>query len=1150
MRRLLLTSSAVLVFACTPDIPNVPPPSVVTAQFDPSAVPAVVPTPNDLAFDPATGQLKIAPAATATDADKEFLGYLNTLNGFPAGSSANATFDGTLDPASVTTQSVRVLDLGGGFAQVSTAVVSYTDLTGNPSAAGRVTVRPPPGGWTPGKSYGIALVGGDAGLKGSNAQPVVGSATWAFIRSKGSLVTCEDLTSPDCRTTTEVIPSSINDPAARLKDQTAKALQLEQLRRKYLPALDALETAGVPRANVALFWTFKVVDLTQLAFNPAASPPQVPLPNDLALDPTTGLVNAPVDPTAPAAQQEFTRDYLNTLDGFPVSASASATVLNGDLDPATVTPSTVRVVDLTALGADAGTPVAATVSYNATAHQVVVSPPATGWPKGKRFAIAVVGGANGVKRTGGGKVVGSDVWALARSKSSLVTCANLSAVDCAPALSVAPLSAAEAVRLEGLRRGLSPVLDALEAKGLKRADVAVLWVFSVVNRAEVTFDPAKQIIPFPNDLLMNQQTGKVNLPIPPGAPQPLADLLGGLNTLDGFSTTAPVVSENSDALGATDVSPIDSATLLGNALAVKVATGTPAPMKPCLNCASSLLADGGTPASPTQLQFVPQVPLEEKTLYAVIVTTGVKDARGKPVVPSPTFALLRSSAALVDAGGKSQVSGVADAQAAALEPLRLAFKSLFDGLTLAGFPRTKVALAWTFRTQSTVSVLKALHAAPGALPITPLYLSDATASLKPTIQEDATAIDKIYEGALYAPFALNGPGGTLNPASTAIQRAPFLVTLPTGTVPGTGWPVAIFGHGLGSNRTAVLHLAGALAAKGLATIAIDAVLHGERSVCTGSKAALGQASDDAACADPVTQTCDAASGRCVARDPLTRLDCSAGAGGQAVCTAAGQGLCLEDAKCEGGDYKRAAAGGPPIISSWNYLNLTNLFATRDNFRHPVADLAQVVRVLKGTGAGSLNERLNASAGVTLDPAKIHYVGQSLGAMHGALFTAASPDVHRVVLNVGASDQVTVLLTAPGFATQRAGFLGSLAGLGLTPGSPGFDQFIVLARTIMDPADPQNAIAAAVNATLPADRKVFLQYIEPDLTLPNPTTLSLIAAGNQNAAKQMAVYKVVPGAGEFSSPGQHHGYLLRFPQGPSTVTGQSQVATFFETGVTP
>jgi len=158
-----------------------------------------------------------------------------------------------------------------------------------------------------------------------------------------------------------------------------------------------LETAGTPRTNVALLWTFKTTSYTLMQFDPAAFPPLVPTPNDLAINPVTKLVNAPVDPLSSPAQQEFTTDYLNTLNGFPVSATGTAIVQGGNLDPASIvavgTPTdggvpndNVFVVDLTT-----GNPVdGVAVSYDASSHALSLAPPmAPG--QVQELALVVVG---------------------------------------------------------------------------------------------------------------------------------------------------------------------------------------------------------------------------------------------------------------------------------------------------------------------------------------------------------------------------------------------------------------------------------------------------------------------------------------------------------------------------------------------------------------------------------------------------------------------------------------------------------------------------------------------------------------------------------------------------------------------------------------
>ncbi len=914
-------------------------------------------------------------------------------------------------------------------------------------------------------------------------------------------------------------------------------------------------------------------------FNPAGSPVVVPTPNDLAIDPATGLVNAPIDPNSPPAQQEFTKDYLNTLNGFPTSVTASTKI--ADLDKTTINANTVRFIDLlqgTAIATPAVTP---TIAYDEDTDQLVIAPPATGWPKGGRYAVALVGGDTGLKGVGGKRVVGSSVWALASLEKPLVTCEDLTASDCRPTTDLIPSTktdpaerladqTASALRLEQLRRSYKPLLDALETQGVKREDIVLLWTFRIMNMPEATFNPAASIIPFPNNLLLNPQTGRVNLPIPPNASPAQQQLIAGLNTLDGFSTTSAIVSENSETLGAIDTgSRLDPGSLEAGTRFIKLTPGGTAPnVRVCLNCASSNPAAN----NPQQLQFVPQLPLDEKSTYAAVMTTDLKDERGRKLAPSGAFALLRMKSSLV-ADGKSQVSGVSDANAIALEAARAGLKPMFDALEQAGMPRAKLALAWAFTTQSTLSTLQQLHALPEAqygpagLPNQPLYLADVTE----TVTDDMTAIglpsgniSKIFRGSIVLPVVVTGPGGTLNPAAPKFERAPFLLAIPTGDVPTEGFPVTIFSHGLRSHKGTVLPLLNALAAGGQATIAIDTVFHGDRSTCAGITAAAGLSdgtapidTPDKACS--TGSTCDVTAtsptyGRCIAATP-TACNPSTGAG-DATCHALVEGSrCFPTSNTDPAAGVcdtpfRATSQGQVLISGWNMLNPTNLFATRDNFRQHTIEHAQLERVLAANG---IDTQLEAQGAGKIDGSRINYIGQSLGGMLGPLYTAASPRVRNAVFNASAANPVGFFLTSPALAQARTGFLATLAAQGINQGTPAFDQFIGLARMIMDPADPINYIYAVENGPAsPANREAFIQYIENDQVAPNPLTEALIAAANNRAAerKDVASFKFTPTTGELPLD-KRHSFLLDFSGNPAVTTqAQTQAVQFVNTGTLP
>jgi hypothetical protein len=926
-------------------------------------------------------------------------------------------------------------------------------------------------------------------------------------------------------------------------------------------------------------------------FDPGAATPVVPTPNDLARDPQSGLVVVPQAPNETAAQREFDVSYLETLAGFPFESTATA-MTSGDLDPTSVNTKSVVAFDL-GVGAKSFTPVAISPVWDQATRTISVAPPGGEWTRAHQYAIALIGGmnANGLKGAQGQEVVGSETWTLVSSSTSLVTCQDLNATDCRPTVDIIPSTisdpaarladqTAKAKQLETLRRLYAPLIDAIAATGVTRTDVVMVWTFTIVDQGEVTFDPAHSVIPFPNDIL--RPNGKVTLPNPKtGQPLTTADctaptdqqiaLTCGLNTLDGFSTLAPVVSENSSTLGAVQQADIDPASL--NPLDVgllPVATQLPASQQtaasftPCLNCSA-------TATTPQELEWKLNVPLDEKTTYFAFVTGGVKDTTGKPVIANPIFAMLRLTNPLFD-GTHSTVTLLTDAQAAQLEPLRAALKPALDGLAQLNIPRSTVALAFGFTTQSEASILDQLYAYPTqpplsqSLPDSPTYLVDATAKYQAVATAGSipfSAVGKVFIGSFLTPLAVTGPGGTLDVKNPQIEPVSFVVYLPATAAPSGGYPVTIFDHGLTRFRNDSIALANTMAQVGRATIAMDLVFNGDRSSCTGSMAATGQTTDDASCADPTTQKCneDPLIGRCVARSNGTRAACT-GATGDLVCAAQNQGRCVQqDQLCEGGDFLRDTQGRP-VISGWDLLNLTSFFATRDNFRQHTIDTSQLVRVIKGAGLATL-------AGTTFDATSIDDVGQNFGGMLGALADAASPDTDRLVFNASGGGLVQILLESPAFATQRTALLAQLAQQGLTPQTPGFDQFLRITQWILDPADPSN-VAYRLTHPLAANpaRAAFIQFIQGDPVIPNDATLGFIAAANRSGftltppsfgcTSPLACYEFTEAGDSFdattATPATRAGFLLVPPTGSRglaiTSKAQLQVATFLATGQLP
>jgi dienelactone hydrolase len=942
------------------------------------------------------------------------------------------------------------------------------------------------------------------------------------------------------------------------------------------------------------------VDRVVAEFDPAASPAVVPTPNDLAINPATGLVNAPVNPSSPAAEQYFTRDYLNTLDGFPTSVSASTTVK--DADPLTVNANTVKILDLYE-GTPLSQPVPSNVviGYNEDTDRINVLAP-TGWPKGGRYAVVLVSGENGIKSTSGAPIIASSTWAFASSTESLVTCQDLTAPNCRTATELIPSTetdparrladqTATALRLEQLRRSYAPVIDrAAEKFSLKREDIVLLWTFRIMNSPEVTFDLTTSTIPFPNDLLRIPAQGttpaRLNLPAPrPGASPLEVQLTTGLNSLDGWSTTAPIISENSPTRGFIDAAFDPASVQLGrDVLFLKVSnptTGTPPQVRLCFNCASSLRQDGSAQTLP-QFQIIPEVPLDEGTTYAVVIRKGLKDLRDRVAEPTASQVLLRSPHPLF-ADGRSQVSVLPDSLAQQLEQARLGMKPLYDSLEAQGIRRTDINLAWAFTTQSTRSVLERLNAAPAQanVPADPFFLTDQTATLRGAMAAVGLANDAVgraFVGAYISPYLLSDTEGVLNRAQPRADRLPFMLFLPTAAAPEGGYPVVVFGHGLTGNRTNVLSVANTLNANGFAVAAIDTVLHGERTSCAGlspqNAVAYGDPQNPTIIDSPneactTGSTCDVevnspTFGRCVAPSSAAACDPRptdpanpAAVHGDLVCAQQGQGRCLSTGRCEGGDFLRPSANEAPYISGWNFLNLTNLFATRDNFRHHVVDFAQFARVL---AAPSLNARLTAASAGTLNAAQVDYVGQSLGSLQGPLSASVSGSMRRVALNVGGGGLVDVLLTAtnPAFVQRRAGFNALLASVGRPVGTPGYDEFITLARTILDPADARNYARFLETApSAPQGREAFVQYIQGDDVIPNPLTSAFLAAANRPGARTVQSYLFTEAQVPLPVQVRHGFFNIINPQDPGNAqlrairdAAQGQVAAFLLTGTAP
>jgi hypothetical protein len=831
-----------------------------------------------------------------------------------------------------------------------------------------------------------------------------------------------------------------------------------------------------------------VISRVIAVYDPAAATPVLPLPNDLALDAATGLLSVPDGDRDSPAQKEFNA-YLRGLDGFPTSATPSLT-FSGPLDSASITATSVRVLDLTNPNLVSELP-GAQLEWNATTLTLTVR--GLTFQRARIYGVAVLGSAaQGLKGQSGEEVIGSPTFALLRASRSLVTCTDLGSVDCKSATALID-STQSALTLERARRRLQPGLAYLDSRGIQRERLAAFWSFSTVAAPLTTFDPANDVVPFPNALAM--ANGKVSLPAETGDDALTVTLKANLNQLDGFSTSASLVTESGDATGAADAR-LNASTLSPSQF-VLFNLDNPSEEVPlkvsCRSCGGNGLTAG---TEPDQVALVPQKPLRSRARYGVLWLDGAKGLDGKPVRAGSVFALARSKNALTNTDGKSNISSLSDVDAALLESLRQTLAPALTAADQKGIARERILLAWDFPTQTTTETLAELRQKPfdWALPsgmvggpgrTSTLTIPTLVQTLEGFVGQDLTShLRTMLEGEYLSGNALNPSAvetdlttmfttptdGAFTAAGLAAPRPEtirfFLVLPRVARGPNGKIPVVIFHHGLGQSRKDAFVIANRIAAEGFATLSIDAPFHGLRSYCLADSECLNTTCTNHRCAD----------------DLLT-----AGAGYRVRQLQSPFGGTIDDPT------------ETPVNSGRGYISAADLFATRDHFRQEVIDYAQLLRVLNDTtnGIGAINVDDPATAGVveTLEPANPRYIGQSLGGIAGGLITCANPEIPSAVLNVAGGTQLDIIQYASGFASMKMNVDSYLTGRGWPPGSQRYERFLDIGRWILDPADPQSCgrhftaepLKDVVTQQAFGRKRIFLSWTPNDSIVPNYCT---------------------------------------------------------------
>lgn len=407
-----------------------------------------------------------------------------------------------------------------------------------------------------------------------------------------------------------------------------------------------------------------------LEFDTEASPPRVPQPTGLVVNPLTGHIDfalagtpLPADCSQAtafsAAQCEFNR-YLETLDGFP-STSPAAAPATARLAPETLTGGeNVVVVPLRAPNAE----VAVATSFDDGSRSLIVKR-FPSWELGETYFVGVRAYANGVRASSGSEVVGSPTFALLKEESSLVCGAGAPAqipADCPayellsqsqpPAAARENLFTLEAIRRSYLNAG---VWERLAAAGLPKHETGVMFGFPIHTGSVAELDPTVGLVP----VVAGPSEIRVAVHGPVDA-----------STVSGF-----VVRERPGSVVLMDLTAAAAGDLVGGFPRIE-----------------ARFANGNVSITSSE-------PLTTGHQYGVFMTRAVTNPSGAPLVPAPISVLLTLTAPLVDASGHSQISSVSDADAAALETGRAELGALFDNpvfSALTGLSRDNLVYCFAF----------------------------------------------------------------------------------------------------------------------------------------------------------------------------------------------------------------------------------------------------------------------------------------------------------------------------------------------------------------------------------------------------------------------------------------------------------------------
>src|SRR5712692_528650 len=396
-------------------------------------------------------------------------------------------------------------------------------------------------------------------------------------------------------------------------------------------------------------------------FDPAALPPQIPIPNDLALA-QAGSV--------PGAQGELLRMFVDA-GGFPndqevpfsidlvkivVDASGTQVRSKPDLDLSSIricngtnpncnvavmkvppsTPLFVTDIDQPPATDYVTSGDHGTLNIRRTPRDTPTGAKTRTWDPGVQYVAAIRGGPNGVTANGGQPIYPQPAMYIIEQGKDLTKPENQGLIPG----DTAAQRQATALQLEALRNKYEgtqtlPGPFVLLSAAFPKTDIAAMTTFKIAPvgtnapAAHVVIDSGSGTVPLPFNALLDGST----LPDDPLAPATNArvanltnfgPLAGGLATLDGFSTTAMLlVPVSAPVIVATGADPTPTSAFTSKVFLYDL-TNPNAPVLVDPVTYDDLLPGPATPFPVSRVQAAPEIGVWLSTVVGIQPAAGTK----------------------------------------------------------------------------------------------------------------------------------------------------------------------------------------------------------------------------------------------------------------------------------------------------------------------------------------------------------------------------------------------------------------------------------------------------------------------------------------------------------------------------------------------